>query len=325
MLLLSLLTFMLIVWLGMYLLTRDAAGELLRWTGGALLLYGLGFALLIYQASRWLPWLVAITFLLFVADVILAHRGVIKVGEAFWPDFLRALDGALIFVLIFSLPIFLTIWLATGPTPAMRILLLVTITSAIATQLYALPLQNWLDQVAFPGQVALQQRRAELRETADALPKTDEAFDLLAMPEADFVRITRRALSHMTDLPRLSASPLTHLPVIHARLVAAQQPDDTLTRAAMLKEVLTEAIQRLKPPGDLAFDSSDGWRHYNALHFPYVVGLRPYSRRATHDDLDVAGQQALVWLQSQVPERTLYNWQNAAAQLVAQHLRELQG
>jgi len=54
------------------------------------------------------------------------------------------------------------------------------------------------------------------------------------------------------------------------------------------------------------------------------VGLKPYSRRSAngHDDhTGPAAREALAWLRASVPERTLYNWQNAAAALVAQDLR----
>jgi hypothetical protein len=129
------------------------------------------------------------------------------------------------------------------------------------------------------------------------------------------------------DLPRLSASPLIRLSAVDARLLAQHQTDNTLARAAILRDLLVESIMWLKPDtgpeSELAFDNSDAWRHYNALYFPYVVGLKPYSRRTIHDNPDATVRDALAWFQSQVPERTLYNWQNAAAKLVAQHLSEL--
>jgi hypothetical protein len=54
-----------------------------------------------------------------------------------------------------------------------------------------------------------------------------------------------------------------------------------------------------------------------------VVGLKPYSRRAKfYPEVDDTTQLALEWFRSQVPQRTLHNWQNTAAQLVAQDLRE---
>jgi hypothetical protein len=145
----------------------------------------------------------------------------------------------------------------------------------------------------------------------------------MALDETQFVRLTRRALSHYGDLPRLAASPLTRLPVIDARLASRQSATHTLARASELKHLLLETIMHLKPPGEDGFHATDAWRHYNALYFPYVAGLKPYSRRSDHAGLDSASRQALDWLQTQVPERTLYNWQNAAAKLVAKYLLEL--
>jgi hypothetical protein len=128
----------------------------------------------------------------------------------------------------------------------------------------------------------------------------------------------------MTDLPKLAASPLTHLPAVGRHLAAHGMPDSPLDRAAALRVVLTQHIARLKPADGVAFGTSDAWRHYNALHFPYVVGLKPYSTRLAlngHNGLDPAEQAALAWFQSSVPERTLHNWQNAAAKMIAQELK----
>jgi hypothetical protein len=127
----------------------------------------------------------------------------------------------------------------------------------------------------------------------------------------------------MGDLPRLASSPLTRLPGVEQRLAARGAPDQPLERAAELRALLTESIARLKPRDGGDFGTSDAWRHYNALHFPYVVGLRPYRRRPSHNGLDPTAQQALDWFGAQVPERTLHNWQNAAAKLVAEDLRSL--
>src|SRR5690606_3631744 len=100
--------------------------------------------------------------------------------------------------------------------------------------------------------------------------------------------------------------------------------DNHLERAHLLKALLVESILRLKPYSDKDFDSSDDWRYYNSLYFPYVVGLKPYSVRFDTEALDESSRMALDWFQTQVPERTLHNWQTTAAKLVAQHLRELQ-
>jgi hypothetical protein len=156
------------------------------------------------------------------------------------------------------------------------------------------------------------------------------------LDDAAFVRLTRQALSHYGDLPRLAGSPLARLPLVTRRLAARGAAGDALERAAELKAVLAESITRLKPRGAAPFGTSDEWRHYNALYFPYVAGLRPYSRRgpdagdgrdgrdggAGTDGLHPGSAAALQWLRTAVPERTLHHWQGAAARAVAGDLRE---
>jgi hypothetical protein len=318
----ALLVYILTFWLGLYLLARDLDAAWSRWTGALLVVYALFVAVLATLQSAWLWPLLVLGFVMWLVDLALAYRGVIAIGEAFWPDALRSLDGVLLAALLFGLPVALTIWAATGPTPAMRTLLFVIVTLAIATQHFAEALQRGLDRFAFRRQPALQEARAELRTTAETLPKADTTVTLAALDDEEFVRLTRRALSLYGDLPRLAASPLTRLPAIDARLAQRQVDDVTLARATELKQLLLEAILYLRPAGRNGFQASDAWRHYNALYYPYVLGLKPYSRRALDENSDADGQQALVWLRSQVPERTLHNWQNAAARLVAQYLRE---
>jgi hypothetical protein len=107
-------------------------------------------------------------------------------------------------------------------------------------------------------------------------------------------------------------------------------PDNTLERAAELKALLCESIERLKPreSNGVGFGATDAWRHYNALYFPYVVGMKPYRSRYVDEaalangDLNADTRAALEWFRVSVPERTLHNWQTAAARLVAQDLRE---
>ena len=65
--------------------------------------------------------------------------------------------------------------------------------------------------------------------------------------------------------------------------------------------------------------------YYNALYFPYVLDLKPYAIRPLPAPADPILQQARDWFQTYVPERTLYNWQTAAAKLIAQQLRERVG
>jgi hypothetical protein len=212
--------------------------------------------------------------------------------------------------------------LSTGVTFAMLALLLATIAAAIATQTLADPLHNGLDRLALAAFPRLRRARAELRTAASALPRLNESLRPEQLDDDTFIRLTRRALSHLGDLPRLARSPLTRLPLIDTRLARRNARDDTLERAAELKSLLAESIARLKPRGQAKFGTSDEWRYYNALYFPYVIGLKPYSRRAEPEGLSETAREALAWFQTYVPERTLYNWQNSAAQLVAQDLRD---
>lgn len=233
---------------------------------------------------------------------------------------LRSFDYALLTAVLFGGQVGLVMAFSTGVTASMLLLLLTTVAAAIAIQVLADPLQRWLDRLAFFNRPDLQQERADFREAATAVSRRLPAPDFTHPEPEEFTRLTRRALSHMGNLPRLSASPLIHLPLVDERL---DNGATTLARAAALKELLTESIARLKP-ADGEFGDSDAWRFYNALYFPYVLGLKPYSRRLAMngENGETAVRQALDWFRTQVPQRTLYNWQNQAAALVAQDLQE---
>jgi hypothetical protein len=101
-----------------------------------------------------------------------------------------------------------------------------------------------IDRLAFAREPQLQAARANLRANADALPRIAAAQDLAELEPAEFARLTRRALSHYGDLPRLAASPLTRLPQISARLHARGAADQPIERAVELQALLGEAIGR---------------------------------------------------------------------------------
>ncbi len=259
-------------------------------------------------------------------------------GERFLPDLLLSLTTNALSILLFGGLITATMLIATGITPAMLSLLFATITVAVALQSFAPLIQRGIDHFVLARQPLVIEERAELRTLADSLPRHVPAApmgqpaspprastqdDKIQYDEEEFVRLTRRALSQLDDLNKLATNPLIQLPIITARLAGRAGNDSTLERAQELRALLTEAIAQLKPPEETAFGTTNAWRYYNALYFPYVVGLKPYSRRTTQDGLETATQQALDWFRAQVPERTLYNWQNAAAYLVAQYVREL--
>ena len=190
-------------------------------------------------------------------------------------------------------------------------LLLILLTFGILTQTFSNSIQSLLDSLTLPRR--LNAERQTLRQTADALPLLS-TLEPDSFNEEQFTRLTRRALSHLGDLPKLATNPLVNLPII--------QGANPLDRAHALKSLLIQSIQKLKPQSDSKFGTTDEWRYYNAVHFPYVLGLKPYLRRADHDSLDDASRLALDWFQTSVPERTLHNWQNTAAKLIAEDIRQ---
>jgi len=242
-------------------------------------------------------------------------------GEMLLRDALRSFGASALAALVFGGQVVLVMSITHANSPAMLLLLLAVISTAVALETFSEPLQTLLDRILLAGQPHIQRERANLRAVAHALPRVDETLDVSHLPEAEFNRLTRRALSHMGDLKRLASSPLTRLPAIGARLATRGRPDSTLERAAELKALLAESIERLKPRQGGNFGISDEWRYYNALYYVYVLGLRPYSRNTLHEG-DGDQNAVLEWFRAQVPERTLHNWQNTAAELVARDLRE---
>jgi len=287
------------------------------------LFFGLGVALLAFP----LP-LLAHPIKLLMIGIDLALLGLaiavfdaFDEGESLRRDIVRSAAAAGGAALVFGLLVTSAIMLGADTPFAMQTLLLAVVAVAIALVACADPLASALDRLVFVGEPAVQRERADLRGAASALPRINIDFSLADIDEAEFARLTRRALSHYGDLSRLASSPLARLPVIDERLARRGAPDDALERAAELKSLLAESVSRLKPRGGGDFGTSDEWRYYNALYFPYVAGLKPYRQRLFADDLAPPIRQALEWFRASVPERTLHNWQNAAARLIAQDLR----
>jgi hypothetical protein len=267
-------------------------------------------------------WIYVIGFDLFLLGVVIAALDALDAGEALLPDMFRSLLSAELAGWLFGSLVVIAMS-ALGVSAGMTALAFGVVALAIGLAIFGGALQTLIDRVTLATTLQ-RQERADLRAAAAAIPRQQPAPDLAALDEMEFARLTRRALSHMNDLPRLAASPLIGMSAISARVIGrGDTHGDTLARAAELKRLLTACIVRLKPDGG-DFGTTNAWRHYNALYFPYVIGLRPYSQ-SPHDDLDPTARAALAWLRATVPERTLHNWQTAAARLVAQHLREIEG
>lgn len=277
----------------------------------AAIAFTLGFGLLLLPIA-WLPndWLIfGMGVDLLVMGYAVGVLDAFEQGETLLPDFVRSFAEATAITILFALPTFLL------GTPTLT---LIVMALAIVVTIFWEQGQQVLDGVVFGRFSPLQQQRAELRTTAAALPRTQP---LPEWTDEQFAKLTRRALSQMGNLPKLAASPLTQLPLIEERLQKKGIDGNTLAKSAELRTLLTESICKLKP-SDAPFDTTDAWRHFNALYFPYVRGLRPFSRTTNGHDLDPIDALARKWFQTEVPPRTLYNWQAAAARVISADLRD---
>ena len=299
---------------------------ILAWVG--MVGYAIAVGMLVLfrsDAARfWAIMLAAVALLVVGTAFVMIHA--FDESESWLPHFFRSFDYALFTAVLFGGQVVLLIAFVFEVNYPFLILLLGMIATAVFIQVFSDLTQTIMDKIAFAMFPAIRRSRTNLRAESEAVQLVDPSLNLMALDETKFAKHTRRALSNMGDLPKLAASPLNYLPVVESRLNGNGHVESTLLRATELKIVLTESIERLKPPGDEPFGTSDAWRHYNALYFPYVKGIRPYSRRYIADangqeDARVT-KEALDWFRSQVPERTLYNWQNAAAKLIAKDLRE---
>jgi hypothetical protein len=242
-------------------------------------------------------------------------------GQALRAGMLRSFAATAVVALLFGGQALIGLAVTDGSAQtALTVLLFTSLGVAIAINVLADPLAGVLDRLAFSRSPDLRADRAALRRTEAALPLRAES-PLDGVDDDTFIRLTRRALGHYGDLSKLVASPLTALPIIDERLAARGAPDQPLERANELKALLADRIARLKPRDGGDFGTTEQWRYYNSLYFPYVVGVRAYAQNATAAGLDPVARQAWQWFVTEVPQRSLHNWQNAAARLIAADLR----
>jgi hypothetical protein len=303
------------------LITTLRAHTRFKNTFAVLIVIGLFFTLstgLLILPLNWLPrdWMMpALGLDLILLGVAITVWDAFDEGELLGTHMLRSLVSSLYYAGALATLVILAVAIDGELSPGKLVALVLVIAFGILTQVFSNPIQFLLDQLTLSSQSSLSNQRDLLRQSADALARRS-TLNPADMDEEEFARLTRRAISHLADLPKLTASPLTNLAGINI-------PDgaNPLDRAHALKSLLIESIQRLKPQGKADFGTTDEWRYYNSLYFPYVLGLKPYARRADKASLDETSRQALEWFQSLVPERTLHNWQNAAARLIANELK----
>jgi hypothetical protein len=291
----------------------------------ATLFFALSNAILIIPLGLVPSWLALAStgFDVLALGVAVALWDAFDEGQALRADMLRSFAGCTAVAALFGGQALIGLAVTRHePTAqiALTALMFTTLAIAITVQVLADPLAGVLDRMAFSRSPALRADRAALRHAGAALPLRS-ADPLVDVDDDTFARLTRRALGHYADLTKLVASPLTALPVIDERLSARGAPDHPVERANELKAVLADGIARLKPREGGDFGTTEQWRYYNSLYFPYVVGVRAYAQNATAAGLDPTARQAWQWLVTEVPQRSLHNWQNAAARLIAADLR----
>ena len=287
----------------------------------ATLFFALGNAILVIPLGLVPSWLALAStgFDVALLGVAVAIGDAFDEGQALRKDMLRSFVGTMVVAVLFGGQVLIGI-AAAGLNTTLAVLLFTSLAIATAINVLADPLAAVLDRLAFSRSPDLRADRAALRGTEAALPLRS-ASPLDGMDEDTFVRVTRRALGHYGDLSKLVASPLTALPVIDERLARRGAPDQPLERANELRALLAERIAGLKPRDGNDFGTTEQWRHYNSLYFPYVVGVRAYAQSATAAGLDPLARQAWQWFVTEVPQRSLHNWQNAAARVIATDLR----
>jgi hypothetical protein len=287
----------------------------------ATLFFALGNAILVIPLGLVPSWLALAStgFDVALLGIAVAIGDAFDEGQALRADMLRSFAATAVVALLFGGQLLIGL-AVSGQATALTVLLFTSLGIAIAINVLADPLAGVLDRLAFSRSPDLRADRAALRRTEAALPlRSDNPLD--GVDNDAFARLTRRALGHYGDLSKLVASPLTALPIIDERLAARGAPDQPLERANELKSLLADRIARLKPRDVGDFGTTEQWRHYNSLYFPYVVGVRAYAQNATAAGLDPVARQAWQWFVTEVPQRSLHNWQNAAARLIAADLR----
>ena len=287
----------------------------------ATLFFALGNAILVIPLGLVPSWLALAStgFDVALLGVAVAMWDAFDEGQALRADMLRSFAATAVVALLFGGQLLIGL-AVSGQETALTVLLFTSLGIAIAINVLADPLAGLLDRLAFSRSPDLRADRAALRRTEAALPLRS-ANPLDGVDDDTFARLTRRALGHYGDLSKLVASPLTALPLIDERLAVRGAPDQPLERANELKALLADRIARLKPRDGGDFGTTEQWRHYNSLYFPYVVGVRAYAQNATASGLDPVARQAWQWFVTEVPQRSLHNWQNAAARLIAADLR----
>jgi hypothetical protein len=242
-------------------------------------------------------------------------------GHAVRRDLVAGLLKTLLVAGLMVLPWTISLAAADAWTFETSVALLFTLGVAIIGVALQDGLDHLLDRLLWHADEDEPSTRAALRTLLREIARQPDAFPpVTALDRDEFTRLTRRALSHLPNLPQLAASPLTTLQIVAQR---AGENADALQRANTLRGILVECIDALRPPDRGTFGTTEEWRFYNALYYPYVAGISPYRHHALAQISGEDGARDVIrWFQAEVPQRTMHNWQNRAAERIAAILLE---
>ena len=173
------------------------------------------------------------------------------------------------------------------------------------------PLQQLHHTPFPPEQIQLVDAEAHVLATPnDATNSLNVKSQVAPNSNAAFVRDVESALKRMYDLAYLCEHPLAQLPIVTARLAQRESPN-CLDRARLLRTLLQETIEQLRPhgatPSNTAIPRRE-WHPYLILHRAYIEGEPNY--------------RIMNWLQ--ISEGTFNRTRRQALRGVANALSETQ-
>jgi hypothetical protein len=130
-------------------------------------------------------------------------------------------------------------------------------------------------------------------------------------PDSDLMPLVESALRRLYDLGFLADHPLARLNLVSARLATLNAPANSIARAKIVRALLRDAVEQLRPEGPLPVRTTvprREWHPYLILECAYFQGEQNYD--------------IMNWLQ--LSEGTFNRTRRRALQMVAQVVAEME-
>jgi len=116
-------------------------------------------------------------------------------------------------------------------------------------------------------------RERELQRRLQALLAQRAPSEVLeGITEKEFVTLVEDGLRRLFDYSYLGEHKLVHLSIVERQLQPGEAPITHLDRGKALKEVLLQALDKLRPPGSQPHPPALEWYPFLVLHDAYVLG-----------------------------------------------------